>query len=185
MLHLAQTQPNSLSKDLHKDICEDSVFKGLYERLADDLHNYLYYKYGEKLNPSDKAQEAFIKLWENCKKVTPSKAKSFLYTVANNLMLNEVKHQKVVLKYQNEKPSESTNESPEFILEKEEYFKKYQEVLASLTEEQRTAFLLNKADGKKHEEIAQLLGVTRKVVEYRIYSAFKVLKDKLENFNIK
>jgi RNA polymerase sigma-70 factor (ECF subfamily) len=174
-----------LKKDLHKNICEDSVFRGLYERLANDLHDYLYYKYGEKLAPGDKAQEAFIKLWENCKKVTPAKAKSFLYTVANNLMLNEVKHQKVVLRYQNEKPDEVTHESPEFLLEKEEYFKKYQEVLAGLTEEQRTAFLLNKAEGKKHEEIAQLLGVTRKVVEYRIYSAFKVLKTELEGFNIK
>jgi|TARA_Y100001935_G_C17263702_1_gene487919 RNA polymerase sigma-70 factor (ECF subfamily) len=174
-----------LKKDLHKDICDDSVFKSLYERLANDLHDFLYYKYGEKLDPTDKTQEAFIKLWENCKKVTPAKAKSFLYTVANNLMLNEVKHQKVILKYKNENPNELTNESPEFLLEKEEYFKKYQEVLASLTEEQRTAFLLNKAEGKKHEEIAELLGVTRKVVEYRIYSAFKVLKTELEGFNIK
>lgn len=170
---------------MHKDICDDSVFKSLYERLANDLHDFLYYKYGEKLDPTDKTQEAFIKLWENCKKVTPAKAKSFLYTVANNLMLNEVKHQKVILKYKNENPNELTNESPEFLLEKEEYFKKYQEVLASLTEEQRTAFLLNKAEGKKHEEIAELLGVTRKVVEYRIYSAFKVLKTELEGFNIK
>ncbi len=153
--------------------------------MANDLHDFLYYKYGEKLDPTDKTQEAFIKLWENCKKVTPAKAKSFLYTVANNLMLNEVKHQKVILKYKNENPNELTNESPEFLLEKEEYFKKYQEVLASLTEEQRTAFLLNKAEGKKHEEIAELLGVTRKVVEYRIYSAFKVLKTELEGFNIK
>jgi RNA polymerase sigma-70 factor (ECF subfamily) len=174
-----------LSKELHKDICEDSVFRDLYERLAEDLHNYLYYKFGERLGPGDKAQEAFVKLWENCKKVTPAKAKSFLYTVANNLMLNEAKHQKVVLKYQNEKPGTLTSESPEFILEQEEYLKKYQEVLASLSEEQRTAFLLNKAEGKKHEEIAQMLGVTRKVVEYRIYSAFKVLKEKLEDFNIK
>lgn len=174
-----------MKKDLHKDICEDAIFKSLYERLSNDLHDYLYYKYGDRLSPSDKAQEAFIKLWENCKKVTPAKAKSFLYTVANNLMLNEAKHQKVVLKYQNEKSSALTNESPEFILEKEEYFKKYQEVLASLSEEQRTAFLLNKAEGKKHEEIAKLLGVTRKVVEYRIYSAFKVLKTELEGFNIK
>ena len=175
----------ALKKDLHKDICEDSIFKALYDRLAGDLHDYLYYKYGENLGPADKAQEAFIKLWENCKKVSPAKAKSYLFTVANNLMLNEVKHQKVVLKYRNEKPEERSGESPEFILEQEEYFKKYQEALSRLTEEQRTAFLLNKAEGKKHEEIAQMLGITRKVVEYRIYSAFKELQKALEGFNIK
>lgn len=174
-----------MEKELHSDICKETVFAGLYERLAKNLHDFLYYKYGENLNPSDKTQEAFIKLWENCKKITPAKAKSFLFTVANNLMLNEVKHQKVVLKYQRLKPKEYTHESPEFIMEKEEYFKKYQEVLSRLTDEQRTAFLLNKAEGKKHQEIADILGVTRKVVEYRIYSAFKILQDELSGFNIK
>jgi RNA polymerase sigma-70 factor (ECF subfamily) len=174
-----------LKKELHKNVCEESLFSKLYERLSPDLHNYLYYKYGEALNPGDKMQEAFIKLWENCKKVSAEKAKSFLFTVANNLMLNEIKHQKVVLKYAAEKVNSDLSESPEFILEQEEYFKKYQEVLSKLTEEQRTAFLLNKAEGKRHDEIAQMLGVTRKVVEYRIYSAFAVLRKELEGFNLK
>jgi RNA polymerase sigma-70 factor (ECF subfamily) len=174
-----------LKKELHKDICEESVFSGLYERLADDLHKFLYYKYGDSFNPDDKTQEAFVKLWENCNKVTVEKAKSFLFTVANNMMLNEVKHQKVVLKYKSQKADGYTNESPEFLLQKEEYFKKYQEVLSRLTEEQRTAFLLNKVEGKKHSEIAEMLGVTRKVVEYRIYSAFDVLKSELEGFRVK
>ncbi|WP_428025501.1 hypothetical protein, partial [Arcobacter sp.] len=63
---------------------------------------------------------------DNCKKVSFNKAKSFLYTVANNMMLNEIKHQKVVLKYQQDiKPNEFTNnESPEFILEKEQFLEK-------------------------------------------------------------
>lgn len=174
-----------MKKELHKNVCEESLFSKLYERLSPDLHNYLYYKYGEALNPGDKMQEAFIKLWENCKKVSAEKAKSFLFTVANNLMLNEIKHQKVVLKYAAEKVNSDLSESPEFILEQEEYFKKYQEVLSKLTEEQRTAFLLNKAEGKRHDEIAQMLGVTRKVVEYRIYSAFAVLRKELEGFNLK
>ena len=174
-----------MKKDLHKDICEESVFSGLYERWAGDLHKFLYYKYGESFNPDDKTQEAFVKLWENCQNVTVEKAKSFLFTVANNMMLNEVKHQKVVLKFRSQKPKGHTNESPEFLMQKEEYFKKYQEVLSRLTEEQRTAFLLSKVEGKKHTEIAEMLGVTRKVVEYRIYSAFDTLKSELEEFRIK
>ena len=62
---------------------------------------------------------------------------------------------------------------------------KYKNVLASLKEEQRVAFLLNKVEGKKHSEIAEMLGVTQKVVEYRIYTAFNILKKELENFKIK
>ncbi len=174
-----------MPKDISENICEEKLFESVYNKYASSLHDFLYYKFGSQHPVDDYTQEAFIKLWNNCSKVKLSKAKSFLFTVANNLMLNEIKHQKVVLKYQTEKVPSHTNESPQFLLEKEEYFMQYQKVLESLSEEQRVAFLLNKVEGKKHAEIAEFLGVTRKVVEYRIYSAFKILKDELENFKIK
>ncbi|MFD0836034.1 RNA polymerase sigma factor [Mariniflexile aquimaris] len=174
-----------MPKELNDHICEDKVFERVYNKYSQDLFNFLYYKYGSQINPNDVSQDAFIKLWDNCKKVSLSKAKSFLFTVANNLMLNELKHQKVVLKYQKEKPKHYTNESPEFILEKQQFLQRYQKALENLNEEQRIAFLLNKVEGKKHSEIAELLGVTQKVVEYRIYSAFNNLKKELEGFKIK
>ena len=174
-----------MKKELDSNICEELVFNRIYNKYSKDLNDFLYYKYGEALNPKDKAQDAFIKLWDNCKKVTLSKAKSFLFTIANNMMLNEIKHQKVVLKHQQLNHKSYTNESPEFILEKEQFLERYNQVLASLKEEQRVAFLLNKVEGKKHSEIAELLGVTIKVVEYRIYTAFNKLKTELEGFKLK
>jgi len=149
------------------------------------LHNFLYYKYGAQYNPGDKAQDAFVKLWENCKKVAFSSAKSFLFTVANNMALNEIKHQKVVLEHQKLRPKDFTNEDPEFLLEEEQFLKQYQDALSKLTEDQRVAFSLSKIEGKKHSEIAEMLGVTQKVVEYRIYSAFSLLKKELKGFKIK
>lgn len=174
-----------MPKELNEHICEDKVFERVYNKYSQDLLNFLYYKYGSQINPNDVVQDAFIKLWDNCKNVSLNKAKSFLFTVANNLTLNEIKHQKVVLKYHQVKPKEYTNESPEFILEKEQFLQRYQNVLENLNEEQRIAFLLNKVEGKKHSEIAELLGVTQKIVEYRIYSAFNTLKKELEGFKIK
>ncbi|MEH6535690.1 MAG: sigma-70 family RNA polymerase sigma factor [Psychroserpens sp.] len=174
-----------MPKDLNENICEARVFEHVYNTHSIDVHNFLYYKYGEQFNPKDKVQDAFIKLWDNCKKVTLSKAKSFLLTVASNMVLNDIKHRKVVLNHQKNVPKSHTNETPEFILEHEEFFQRYKKVLESLSEEQRVAFLLNKVEGKKHKEIADLLGVTKKVVEYRIYSAFGILKKELEGFKIK
>ncbi len=174
-----------MPKNLNDSICKESIFSSIYNRYAQDLHDFLYYKYGEQFNPNDKAQEAFVKLWENCKNVSIDKAKSFLFTVANNMVLNDIKHQKVVLKHQKIKPQDFTNETPEFLLEKQQYFETYQKALSNLTEDQRVAFLLNKVEGKKHQEIADMLGITKKVVEYRIYSAFDSLKKELEIFSIK
>ncbi|NND63792.1 MAG: sigma-70 family RNA polymerase sigma factor [Flavobacteriaceae bacterium] len=174
-----------MTNNLHQDICNEQIFSRLYEKHIKDVHDFLYYKYGEQFNPGDKAQDAFIKLWENCKKVTPESARSFLFTVANNLTLNEIKHHKVVLKHRKIKSKEYTNEDPEFLMQKEEYLQQYQKALAKLTEEQRVAFTLNKIEGKKHAEIAEMLNITQKVVEYRIYSAFKVLKTELKGFKLK
>ena len=172
-----------MPKSLHKDICDKVRFSKLYDKYAQSLSNILFYKYGDLLNPSDKVQEAFIKLWENCSKIKPETAKSYLYTTANNMMLNAVKHQKVVLKYQNVKPKDYTNESPEFVLRKKEFLKRFERALAGLKEDERVAFLLNKVDGKTQKEVAELLGITKKVAEHRIYSALNKLKNELEELN--
>ena len=174
-----------MPRELNDNICEDKVFESVYNKYSQELLNFLYYKYGSQISPNDVAQDAFVKLWDKCRNVTLSKAKSFLFTVANNMMLNEIKHQKVVLKFREVAPKTYTNESPEFLLEKEQFLQRYQKTLGNLNEEQRVAFLLNKVEGKKHSEIAEQLGVTQKVVEYRIYSAFNTLKKELEGFKLK
>lgn len=172
-----------MSKSLHENICDKLRFSKLYEKYAQSLSNILYYKYGDLLNPADKVQDAFIKLWENCAKVAPEAAKSYLYTIANNMMLNEVKHQNVVFKHQQVKPKDYTNESPEFVMRKKEFSKRYEIALSRLKEDERAAFLLSKVDGKTHQEVGDLLGITKKVAEHRIYAAFKKLKDQLEELN--
>ena len=121
-----------MGKPLFENICDEQIFSQLYRKWATDLHNFVYYKYGPQVNPEDKVQEAFITLWNKCRETSVEKARSFLFTIVNNLTLNEIKHQKVVLKYQERRPREYTNENPEFLLEENEYLQKYQKALAKL-----------------------------------------------------
>ncbi|HET8837416.1 MAG TPA: sigma-70 family RNA polymerase sigma factor [Flavobacteriaceae bacterium] len=165
-----------MARNLQEHVCEESVFAALYKKHAKNLRDFLYYKFGERLNPEDHVQEAFVKLWKKCKEVPPEKAKSFLFTVANNQVLNAIKHEKVVLKFQSQKKENTNHHDPHFLLEETEYLKKYQTALANLSEAQRVAFLMNRAEGKKHQEIAELLGISKKAVEKRIYGALKSLR---------
>ena len=169
-----------MGRQLHDNICEEHIFSSIFNKHSKDLHNFLYYKFGELLNPKDKVQEAFIKLWENCAKITPDKAKSFVFTTANNLMLNEVAHQKVVLKHQQTKPKAYTNESPEFLMQEDEYMQKLQTALSNLSEAQRVAFLMNRIEGKRFKEIAEILGISTKAVEKRIYGALEKLRQDIK-----
>jgi len=162
------------------NICNEDRFNEIFRLHARELHDFLYYKYGVDNNPKDLVQEAFLKLWNNCHKILPGKARSFLFTVANRQMLNELSKKKTALNYSaNEPTRQHTSESPEYILEEKEYMNKLKNGIENLSEEQRTAFLLNRIEGKRHQEIAEMLGISRKAVEKRIYTALKKLKDQV------
>ncbi len=169
-----------MTKHIRDNICDEKIFSSVFRKYSKSLHDFLYYKYGERIHPEDKVQEAFIKMWDRCKGIPIDKAKSFLFTVANNLVLNAIKHEKVVLNYQKNISKGYTNESPEFLMEEAEYMQKYQTALENLTNGQREAFLLNRVEGKKHKEIAVLLGISTKAVEKRLYGALKNLRKEIE-----
>ena len=169
-----------MKKPLQDHICDERLFSALFEKYAKDLHDFLFYKYGSHLNPKDKVQEAFVKLWENCAKIPSDKAKSFLFTTANNLMLNEYAHQKVVLRHQKSPTRSHTNETPEFLLIEKEYAQKLETAISNLTEAQRVAFLMNRVEGKRFKEIAKLLDISTKAVEKRIYGALKKLRKDID-----
>ncbi|MDX1462380.1 MAG: sigma-70 family RNA polymerase sigma factor, partial [Marinirhabdus sp.] len=99
---------------LFENVCSESVFHKLFQKLSKDLHDFIYYKYGAHFNPEDKVQDAFLTLWKNCEDVPPEKAKSYLFTIANNLSLNEAKHLKVVRNYEKQPVKSSTHITPEF-----------------------------------------------------------------------
>lgn len=161
------------------NVCEDQTFSALFKAHSKSVFNYIYYKFGNEEKANDAVQEAFVKLWENCSKVTPDKAKSFVYTVANNLYLNVIKAEKVRLKYA-DKGNDRFHESPEFLMEEKEYKQKLDNALDALPENQRTTFLLNRIDGKKYAEIAEMEGVSVKAIEKRMHLALKSLREQIE-----
>ena len=164
-------------------ICEEFIFSGFFKANVKSLRNYLYFKFGNEEKANDITQDSFIKLWENCKKVPLEKAKSYLYTIANNASLNEITHQKVVLKYaQNNPGNDKTNLNPEFLIEEEQFKQKLEKAIGKLTEGQRTAFLLNRIEGKKYHEIAIMLNISVKAVEKRIHGALVSLRTEIEQF---
>ena len=165
-------------------ICDENIFATFFKSNAKILTNYLYYKFGNAEQANDMAQEAFIKLWENCANVPHEKAKSFLYTVANNATLNQISHQKVVLSFAKKSNlSHATFEDGQFIMEEQQFHEKFQKAINNLSEAQRSAFLLNRIDGKKYAEIADILGIGIKAVEKRISGALASLRKEIDHFS--
>lgn len=170
-----------LDNSKFENICKEAVYEQIYKKHVRSLRNFLFYRFGNLENAEDITQNAFIKLWENCEKIKPSKAKSFLFTTAVNLSLNTIKHQKVVLKY-NARPHKTiSNETPEYQMIEDEFYTKIQKTIASLSEKQREAFLLSRIEKMKYKEIALLLNISLKAVEKRIHAALLVMRKEIGN----
>lgn len=167
----------------NSNICEETTFASVFKSQAKQLRNFLFYKFKNLELAEDITQEAFLKLWQNCKEVPLEKVKSYLYTIANNTTLNALAHEKVVLTYANNHNSEDkTNQNPEYLLEEEQFKEKLLHAISKLNETQRIAFLMHRVDGKKYAEIAVILDISVKAVEKRIHLALVELRKEIENF---
>ncbi|RLD76050.1 MAG: RNA polymerase subunit sigma-70 [Bacteroidetes bacterium] len=163
------------------EVCEPEVFDNIYVTNANNLRNFLYYKYGDLKAAEDVVQESFIKLWVNCTKVAIEKAKSFLFTVANNLFIDIKRHEKIVLTYKKRGNSSVNKETPEFIMQEKEFMDKLQITIGSLPDKQREVFLLNRIDKKTYKEIAEMLDLSVKAVEKRMQKALIIVRKKIGN----
>lgn len=143
------------------------------------IRNYLYFKTGDEGMAEDIAQDTFVKLWENRHKIERKTVKSYLYTIAGNLAINQLKRQQLQYKFMNQVEFHQDNLDPDYLLRMKEFDKKLQEVIASMPEGSREVFLMNRLEDLKYREIAERIGITVKAVEKRMSKALQILREKL------
>jgi RNA polymerase sigma-70 factor (ECF subfamily) len=165
---------------MDQNVCEESIFSRIYQKWGQALFNFIRYKTKDIDQANDLVQEAFITLWDHCAEVSPEKAKSYLYTVANRKFLNQVAHLKVVQRHQSETSTGIHQENPEFLLEHLEFENKLKRAIDALPEGQKTAFLMNRIDQMTYAEIAEALEISVKAVEKRMHLALKTLRAEIK-----
>lgn len=159
-------------------VCEEIAYRAVFQDVAPKLRNFLYYRCGDAENAADIVQEAFLRLWENCAKVVPQQASGWLFKVAEHIFFKQKAHAKVVLKYEwRQAGPEPTYASPQDELEEKEFRQQLENALAALPDGAREVFLLNRMDGMKYREIAELLGISQKAVEKRMHRALVTLRE--------
>jgi len=164
-----------------RNICHSKTFEVIYYTYAKAIRRFLFFKTQDVDVAEDILQDTFVKLWDNCSNVDYDKVKSYLYSIANNMFLNEKKHKKVVLKYNEQYKKHDTHESPEYVMLEKEFMEKLKKTMASLPEKQREVFLLNRIEKKKYKEIADMLNISVKAVEKRMHQALIVMRKEIGN----
>lgn len=154
-----------------------NAFKALFELYYDPLFRFLWRKTRDKSIAEDLIQTLFINVWNRRTHVDSSKSfKSYLYKSASNLAINHLK--KMVL---TQSTKETVLQTPaESTMDREAQLAEYlEDALYRFPYEQRSVFLLNKFEGFKYVEIAEMLGVSVKTVESRMSKVLKALRNEM------
>lgn len=155
-------------------------FKNIFDQYYTPIKNFLYYKCGDIDLSEDLTQDVFMKLWDKKEEVQLETVKSYLYTIANNMLLNKIRHDKVVISFAEKNKTQQEEQSPEFALQEKEFKQELERVIGEMPEKQREVFLMNRIEEMTYKEIAERLELSVKAVEKRMHGALGHLREKIK-----
>lgn len=133
------------------------------EEYSDRVFAYLVKNMQDSDSAKDVLQDSFVSLWNNREKVEKEKSKSFLFTVAHNLMMNtfnynKLRQQPIIL--------EELMENRDF--ENKDFINYLTNLLTPIMKE---CLLLRDLEGFAYREIAQMMDITEENVKVNIFRA--------------
>lgn len=153
------------------------IFRQYYANLVRFTERFI----PDKSTCEDIVQEAFIRVWINRKKLeTDTSIRSYLISLVQNLALNELRHRKVKMLYEDMNHEPILSLSPDEHMFFSELSDAYETALAKLDPEVRETLMLSRQEKLKYSEIAQRLNISVRTVESRISKAIKYLQQNLQ-----
>ncbi len=177
---MASESEIELIKLLQNDDC--NAFDRLFLLYGDKLYRFAFSLLKNHEDAENIVQEVFLRIWYNRAKIDTSRSfKSFLFTVAYNLIIDELRlrlkdrnYLKHLEKFFNVSDLNTQHNTDYNLLRFQVY-----NVVKELPEKRRMVYLLSRESGYSNKEIAAKLGISLKTVENQINLANKYLKIKL------
>lgn len=176
---------------------ETAAFNFIFDKYKSKVLGLAYRFVGQREAAEDIAQDVFIKIFEKKVKVTASaKFSTWLYRVTVNSALDVVRRRKF-LKFSLDDAKEGKDSSqnapvdqladpasisPDRAAADEEIKALLQKEINALPEKLKVPILLYQFQNTPYDEIAAILGVSKKAVERRISHAKERLRQKLSGF---
>lgn len=159
-------------------------FNKLYDLYADRLYGFAYNLTHSSEMAEEIVQEVFLKIWQMREHVSPEYSfRSFLFTIAKNKFLNDLRGQLTLLSYDEYVSQLDTTEKGENSTESSFNFNELNEQIlqskSKLSKRQKMIFEMSKEEGLSNQEIALELGISEQSVRNQLSSALKVLREEL------
>jgi len=168
-----------------------SAFKTLVELHHKPLISFIARFTGDRDSAEDIAQEVFLRVFKAAKDYKPrAKFKTWLFTIATNLCLNEIRYNKSIPQYvdlsylhEQKYPFMVPNAfSPQKAAERAELSTAVRKAIRNLPENQRLAILLRQYNDFSYNEISTAMGISISAVESLIQRARQSLKKSLASY---
>lgn len=139
---------------------------------ADNVYRFILKNLRHEEDARDVVQSAFEKLWRNRENIIYETAKQYLFTIAHNQMIDQLrKGKRVSLKGEFEESSRVEGERGTGLK------KVLEEALARLSETQRSLVMLKDYEGYSYEEIGKIMGLSDSQVKVYLHRARIQLKN--------
>ncbi len=173
---------------------DSTAFRELFSRHSEAVVSFAYRFVGNRDRAEELTQDAFLQIYRARARYEPkARFTTFLYRVATNLCLNELRRFDYQGKIEplegqaleGEEPSrELADESLPTIEEQlagHETGGRIQGVLDKLPPNQKTALLLSRVEGLSYQEVAECLETTESAVKSLIFRATQTLRGHLKD----
>ena len=138
----------------------------------------------DKERARDIAQETLLALWENRQRLQPERnIRSFVFTIARNKTLNELRHRKLLAPtgLEDEALDLLGDHSVEEQIDALDLTVLIRKVWEKLPKDIGRTFSMSREDGLRNREIAAREGLSEKAVEYRIRVALGRFRELFRN----
>ncbi|MBQ8374191.1 MAG: RNA polymerase sigma factor [Clostridia bacterium] len=145
----------------------DAAFERLYESMKRGVFAFAYAYLGNRADAEDAVQDTFLQVKRKIalyKRGTDARA--WIFQIAKNLALDELRKRKTRQKAQTEKTEIAVE--PAFPL--------LDEITAALSNEEKEIVILHAVWGYKHREIAQMKGLPLGTVTWKYNAAIEKLR---------
>ena len=172
--------------DIEKFISGDKrTFELIYKTYVGKVYNYISSFVSDSEMVKDITENTFLQLWNSRANVNPDgNPDGYIYTIAKNLLLKEIRRQKVFNDYAEQivfTSEEEVDSDVEEMMSHAAIEKRILSLLEELPEARRRIFVMRWIKGLSNKEIAEKLEISEKTVSTQIHRTVGFLKQRLSS----
>ena len=171
--------PSTIDQNLSR---LSALIEAAYNEYADAIFRHCYFRLMQRERAKELMQETFLRVFEYVKKgSTVENMRAFLYRIANNLIVDDVRKRKEMsLDALQEEGFDPKGEDGT------EYAVKFDHeqllgILQRIEKDDRELIVMRYVDNLRPKDIAEMLNLSSNVVSVRLHRAMKQLEDILDN----